>query len=144
MADSGPSREVEQVHPTLSDIHSFDPTHRESRWYANILIPAAVSDRSFDNADKSAVPYCVLKDRPNECIEPNPAIGEKRSNWKSTVSATAKFLLRVVRDSADLLVRSSLLPEVYTLFWKIARYAPLPIPHLQHSQAVQRMNVNQK
>ena len=41
------------------------------------------------------------------------------------------------------LVRSSLFPEVYTLFRKIARYAPPLIHYLQHSQAVQRTNANQ-
>ena len=33
--------------------------------------------------------------------EPSAAVDETKSNWKSTASATAKLLLRGVRDSAD-------------------------------------------
>ena len=39
--------------------------------------------------------------RPDENAEPNTAANEKKSNWKSTAFATAKLLLRGVRDSAD-------------------------------------------
>ena len=39
--------------------------------------------------------------RPDENAEPNTATNEKKSNWKSTAFATAKLLLRGVRDSAD-------------------------------------------
>ena len=42
------------------------------------------------------------------------------------------------------LVRSSLSPVVYALFWKIARYAPPPIFYPLHSQAIQRTGANQK
>ena len=38
--------------------------------------------------------------RPNERAEPSAA-ADKKSNWKSTASATAKLFLRGVRDSAD-------------------------------------------
>ena len=41
------------------------------------------------------------KDSPNEGSEPNAAADEKKSNWKSTASASAKLLLRGVSDSAD-------------------------------------------
>ena len=37
----------------------------------------------------------------NENVEPNAAEDENRSDWKSTASASAKLLLRGVRDSAD-------------------------------------------
>jgi hypothetical protein len=38
--------------------------------------------------------------RPNKNAEPSAAV-DKKLNWKSTTSATAKLLLRGVRDSAD-------------------------------------------
>ena len=37
----------------------------------------------------------------NENVEPGAAADESGSDWKSTVSSTAKLLLRGVRDSAD-------------------------------------------
>jgi hypothetical protein len=56
------------------------------------IILAATSDHSSDDI------LGVL--RPNESAEQSVA-ADKKSNWKSTVSATAKLLLRGVRDSAD-------------------------------------------
>ena len=38
---------------------------------------------------------------PDERVAPKATEDEKKSDWKSTVSATAKLLLRGVRDSAD-------------------------------------------
>jgi len=37
----------------------------------------------------------------DESVEPSAAVDEKKSDWKSTASASAKLLLRGVRDSAD-------------------------------------------
>ena len=37
----------------------------------------------------------------NENVAPSPTAGESRPDWKSTASASAKLLLRGVRDSAD-------------------------------------------
>ena len=54
------------------------------------------------NADKPAVPDRTPQDiRPDEDAEPSAAANEKKSSWKSTALATAKLLLRGVRDSAD-------------------------------------------
>ena len=39
----------------------------------------------------------------DERVEQGAAVDENGSDWKSTVSASAKFLLRGVRDSADAL-----------------------------------------
>ena len=55
-----------------------------------LIVPSA-------NADTSAVPSHV----PEENADPNAGANEKKSNWKSTASATAKLLLRGVRESAD-------------------------------------------
>ena len=52
--------------------------------------------------DISTVPDHVLATlRHDESGEPSAAADEKKSNWKSTASATAKLLLRGVRDTAD-------------------------------------------
>jgi hypothetical protein len=56
-----------------------------------IILPDA-SDYSSDE-----IPEIL---RPNESAEPS-ASADKKSNWKSTASATAKLFLRGVRDSAD-------------------------------------------
>ena len=54
------------------------------------------------NADTSAVPDDIPQDlRPDENTELNTATNENKSGWKSTAIATAKLLLRGVRDSAD-------------------------------------------
>ena len=54
------------------------------------------------NAGTSAVPDQMQKElRPDEAAELDAATNEKKSGWKSTAYATAKLLLRGVRDSAD-------------------------------------------
>ena len=56
----------------------------------------------LDNAVTPAVLDRVQGDPcPNENAEPSAAADEKESGWKSTALATAKLLLRGVRDSAD-------------------------------------------
>ena len=56
----------------------------------------------LDNVDTPAGPDHIPQDhRPGENTESNTAVNEKKSNWKSTTFATAKLLLRGVRDSAD-------------------------------------------
>ena len=56
----------------------------------------------LDNTDTLAVPDPVQGDpRPDENAEPSAISNEKKSSWKSTTLATAKLLLRGVRDSAD-------------------------------------------
>ena len=54
------------------------------------------------NADTSAVPDHVQKELvPDENAELDAATNEKKSSWKATAYASAKLLLRGVRDSAD-------------------------------------------
>ena len=52
------------------------------------------------NAGTSAVPSPIQEATHPNKSKPNTA-GEKKSGWKSTVSATAKLLLRGVNESAD-------------------------------------------
>jgi len=54
-----------------------------------------------DNVDTITVPGHVPEIIRTDKVEPSATAEENKSNWKSTVSATAKLLLRGVRDSAD-------------------------------------------
>jgi hypothetical protein len=63
------------------------------------MLPLIVPSGS---ADTSTLPNRVSEVlRSDKSVEPSPAADENKSNWKSTASATAKLLLRGVRDSAD-------------------------------------------
>ena len=56
----------------------------------------------MNNVDRTPVPDHPLKDpQPEVSAEPGAVADEKKPNWKRTVSATAKLLLRGVRDTAD-------------------------------------------
>ena len=56
----------------------------------------------LDSVDTPAVPDRVQDvPRPDENAEPSAVSNEKKWSWKSTTLATAKLLLRGVRDSAD-------------------------------------------
>ena len=56
----------------------------------------------LDNTDSPVVrDHTPQEVRPDENAEPGAAANEKKSEWKSTAFATAKLLLRGVRDSAD-------------------------------------------
>jgi hypothetical protein len=64
-------------------------------WLLPLIVPS-------DNTEPSTVPDRAPEVlRPNENVEPSATADTKKSNWKSTASATAKLLLRGVRDSAD-------------------------------------------
>lgn len=64
-------------------------------WLPLLTVPS-------DNVGINAVPDHMPKDLPSgKSTMPAAAPGEKKSNWKSTASATANLLLRGVRDSAD-------------------------------------------
>lgn len=68
----------------------------------NTVVPATASDRSSRQLGTSAIPDhgpAVL--RADESAEPGATGDEKESSWKSTASATAKLLLRGVRDTVD-------------------------------------------
>jgi len=103
---SGPSREgsdiggrkpdqVDLPQSTPATSHSGEP---DGTWRRSIqLLPLIVS---LDRVADSAIP-----DHVQEVSSPSQngpsAADEKKSNWKSTASPTAKLVLRGVRDSAD-------------------------------------------
>ena len=105
---SGPSREgngtggkkVGRVYPspsTPSIVHSGKPDGTKPLLFRllSLIIPS-------DTAGTSTIPD-HLPDTlcPIESVELSAAVGNNNPDWKSTVSATAKLLLRGVRDSAD-------------------------------------------
>ena len=72
----------------------------DSTWRRLIqLLPLIVC---LDNTNASIVPGHVHEALSPNQSEPNTA-NENKSNWKSTVSTTAKFFLLGARDSADVI-----------------------------------------
>jgi len=103
---SGPGGEGSDVSGKKTD--QVDPpqstpaiSHRggpDSTWRRSIqLLPLIVS---LDHVADSAIPDHVQEAFSPSQNEPSAA-DEKKPNWKSTASATAKLVLRGVRDSAD-------------------------------------------
>ena len=99
-AGSGSNREDKRAYSPLS-VTSIPPKQDpDSTWALSprplcLIIP-------LHNPGTSVVPDHMQKDlRPDESPEPNTAASEKKSSWKSTAYASAKLLLRGVRDSAD-------------------------------------------
>ena len=104
-----PDVEIAGIGPSRADKRAYSPPpvpsiplkqEPDSTWTVSprllcLIIPLC-------NADASAVPGHTQKDlSPDENAESNAAASEKKSNWKSTAYASAKLLLRGVRDSAD-------------------------------------------
>ena len=99
-AGSGPSREDKRAHspPPVTSIplkQEPDSTWTVSPRLLYLIVP-------LHNADASAAPDRTQKElSPDENTESNATASDKKSNWKSTAYASAKLLLRGVRDSAD-------------------------------------------
>ena len=99
-AGSGPGQEMKQASspPPVTLV----PRKQESNstW---MLSPQLLHLTTFSgDADTSAVcDHTPQEVSPGENAEPGTAVNEKKSSWKSTALATAKLLLRGVRDSAD-------------------------------------------
>ena len=103
----------------------------------NAIVPVAVSDPSSD--DIPGVPH------PNENAKPSVATGEKNLNWKSTASATAKLLLRGVRDSADAFGPLKAVAGGLCFVLENCEVRPSScIPYPQRSQVPQRTKANRQ
>ena len=99
-AGSRPSQEIKRAPSPLPVAPTSPEQEPDSRWTFPPQQPCLIS--LLDNADTPAVPDRVQGDpRPDENAEPSAISNEKKSSWKSTAFATAKLLLRGVRDSAD-------------------------------------------
>ena len=92
-------REAEGVHPSLSSTsipHTGEP---ESAPTLSFYIPHLTVLPG--NADTAAPDHAPEGIRLSENTESSAAANKKKPDWKSTASATAKLILRGVRDSAD-------------------------------------------
>ena len=68
----------------------------------NMVTSVIFSDHSTDSKGTSSISaYVPATLHHDESSEPNAAADENKSDWKSTASASAKLVLRGVRDSAD-------------------------------------------
>ena len=91
---------VKQVTSPLS-ITPIPPKQEPDSTWTFSPLPLCLIIR-LDNADISVLPDHTSKGAlPDENIEPDSTANEKKSDWKSTAFATAKLLLRGVRDTAD-------------------------------------------
>ena len=108
VAKSGPSREENdgegkkgvQVNPPTStpSISHGDSGKPNSMWTVLPVVPSLIV--SSANTGTSAIPNPAQEALHPNKSEPNTT-DEKKSDWKSTASATAKLLLRGVNESAD-------------------------------------------
>jgi len=103
VVESGPGREGNDIGGEKTD--RLDPpplmpsiSYNDSTWRGSIQSLSLIG--FLDNADDSAVSDQVQEDLGSNESEPNAA-EKSKSNWKSTASATAKLLLRGVKESAD-------------------------------------------
>jgi hypothetical protein len=100
VAGSGPSREINRASSPLSVTSIAPKQEPDSMWTLTPRLLHLIT--SLDNTGTPTVPDRVQPDlRPDENTEPSAIASETKSGWKSTAWATAKLLLRGVRDSAD-------------------------------------------
>ena len=99
-AGSSPTREIKRA-SSLPSVTPIPPKQElDGMWTLSLQLLCLTVH--LDNAGAPDVPDHVPQDPiPDENIEPSAAANEKKSSWKSTAIATAKLLLRGVRDSAD-------------------------------------------
>ena len=83
--------------PPTPILHSGEP---ESTWACSLYLLYLIvpSDNTEPSAALDKVPEVVL---PDESTERSPTASEGKFDWGSTAAATAKLLLRGVRDTAD-------------------------------------------
>ena len=98
-AGSGPNQEIERASPLLS-VTPIPPKREFNGAWALSPQSLCLTIR-LDNADTSAVPDMPQDLLSDENARPGVSANEKKSSWKSTAFATAKLLLRGVRESAD-------------------------------------------
>ena len=98
----------------------------------------------LDNAAPSTAPDQVVEVvSPDESAKPGSAASDEKSNWRSTAVATAKLLLRGVRDSAD--VFGPLKSVAGGLCFVLENYEvrfSTPIRHQRYLQIFQRTKAN--
>ena len=99
-AGSRPNQEITRAPSPLSVALISPKQESDSTWTFSSQQLCLIA--LLDSADTPVVPDRVQGDpHLDENAEPSAVSNEKKSNWKSTTLATAKLLLRGVRDSAD-------------------------------------------
>ena len=99
-AGSGPSRRIKLASSPLSVTPITSKQEPDGTWALSPQLLCLIT--LLDNTEASAVPDRVQPDpHPGENTEPSATANEKKPSWKPTALATAKLLLRGVRDSAD-------------------------------------------
>ena len=99
-AGSRLSREIKPAPSPLSATPMSPKQESDSTWAFSPQRSCLIT--LLDNADTPGAPIRMQGDfRPDKNAEPSAVSNEKKSSWKSTAFATAKLLLRGVRDSAD-------------------------------------------
>jgi len=99
-----------------------------------------------DNADTSAVPDPAPEVlHPEKSVGPSAAANENMLDWKSIASATAKLLLRGVRDSADAFGPLKSVAGGLCFILENREVRPISRVHCpQHLQSPQRTSANEK
>ena len=99
-AETIPSQEIKRT-SSLPSVTPIPPKQDpDSMWTLSLQLLCLTI--RLDNADTPSVPDHMPQDLiPDKNAEPSAAASEKKSSWKSTAIATAKLLLRGVRDSSD-------------------------------------------
>ena len=97
---SGASQEAERAHPSSSD-PSTPPPAGEPESARTLLFQMLYLTILWGSPDAAAPDHGPDVIRPGKNTGPSAAADEKKSDWKSTASASAKLILRVVRDSTD-------------------------------------------
>ena len=152
MAESGPSgekrdsdnKELVQGDPPASGplVSPSDNVKANGMWAVPLIVPLLTIPST--NLVTSAIP-----DPGQEVPDPNKGkqnvADEKKSDWKSTASATAKLFLRGVRDTADAFgpLKSVAGGLCFILDNCEVRF-PTNVCHLQRLQVPQRMAVNRQ
>ena len=99
-AGSGPALEVKRASSPLSVTPPAPKQEPDSTWMRSPQQLCLIT--LLDNTDTTAVLDRAQGDpHSDRNTEPNPVASEKEPSWKDTALATAKLLLRGVRDSAD-------------------------------------------
>ena len=99
-AGSSPSRKIKRI-SSLPSVTPIPPRQEPDSMWTLFFQLLCLTIRP-DNANTSAVPdHMPQNPISDKNVEPSAAANEKKSSWKSTAIATAKLLLRGVRDSAD-------------------------------------------
>ena len=100
VAGSRPSQEIKHASSPLSVTSISRKQGPNGTWALSAQLLYLIAP--LEDADTSVIrDHTPQQVRPDENADSGAAANERKSSWKSTALATAKLLLRGVRDSAD-------------------------------------------